>query len=240
VESFFLPIICVQYTDLKDVLGFKQLVTRKKRLSMKKLGLLICLTFGLSSAAFAQGDAEAGKAKSLTCSACHGTDGNSLIAMNPKIAGQHEGYLAKQLTEFRLASRTGGKEGRNNAVMNGMAAALSDQDIADLAAYFSSQDLKAGTTPEDVIEAGEKLYRGGNAEKGLTACMACHGPDGKGMGLAGFPVISGQHADYTVSQLKMFRDGERNNDMNGMMRDIAAKMSDEDIDILAKYLEGLH
>ncbi|MBF7074665.1 cytochrome c4 [Glaciecola sp. MH2013] len=207
---------------------------------MKKIALLICLTFGLSSATLAQGDAEAGKAKSLTCSACHGTDGNSMIAMNPKIAGQHEAYLAKQLTEFRLASRTGGKEGRNNAVMNGMAAALSDQDIADLSAYFASQDMKAGTTPEDVIEAGEKLYRGGDAEKGLTACIACHGPDGKGMGLAGFPVISGQHAEYTISQLKMFRDGTRNNDMNGMMRDIAAKLSDEEIETLAKYLGGLH
>ncbi len=207
---------------------------------MKKLGLLVCLTFGITSFAFAEGDAEAGKAKSLTCSACHGTDGNSAIAMNPKIAGQHEGYLVKQLTEFRLASRTGGKEGRNNAVMNGMAAALSDQDIADLSAYFSSQDQKAGETPEDVIEAGQALYRGGDAEREITSCISCHGPDGKGMGLAGFPVISGQHAEYTSSQLKMFRDGTRANDMNGMMRGIAAKLTDKDIEILSKYLGGLH
>lgn len=207
---------------------------------MKKIGLLVCLALGMSTAVFAKGDAEAGKAKSLTCSACHGTDGNSSIAMNPKIAGQHQGYLAKQLTEFRLASRTGGKEGRNNAVMNGMSAALSDQDIADLAAYYSSQDQKPGTTPEDVIEAGQALYTGGDAEKGITACIACHSPDGKGMGLAGFPVISGQHADYTISQLKMFRDGSRANDLNGMMRDIAGKLNDEEIEILAKYLGGLH
>ncbi len=207
---------------------------------MKKLGLLVCLTFGITSFAFAEGDAEAGKAKSLTCSACHGTDGNSAIAMNPKIAGQHEGYLVKQLTEFRLASRTGGKEGRNNAVMNGMAAALSDQDIADLAAYYSSQDQKAGETPEDVVEAGQALYRGGDADRAITSCISCHGPDGKGMGLAGFPVISGQHAEYTSSQLKMFRDGTRANDMNGMMRGIAQKLTDEDIEILSKYLGGLH
>ena len=207
---------------------------------MKKLGLLVCLTLGMSTAVFAQGDAEAGKAKSLMCSACHGTDGNSAIAMNPKIAGQHEAYLAKQLTEFRQASRTGGTEGRNNAVMNGMAAGLSDQDIADLAAYYSSQDAKPGQTPEDVVEAGQALYRGGDAEKGITSCISCHGPSGKGMGLAGFPVISGQHADYTASQLKMFRDGTRANDQNGMMRDIAAKLSDNDIEILAKYLGGLH
>jgi cytochrome c553 len=207
---------------------------------MKKIGLLVCLALGMSTAVFAKGDAEAGKAKSLTCSACHGTDGNSAISMNPKIAGQHEGYLVKQLTEFRLASRTGGKEGRNNAVMNGMSAALSDQDIKDLAAYYSSQDLKPGTAPEDVIEAGQALYRGGDAEKGITACIACHSPDGKGMGLAGFPVISGQHADYTISQLKMFRDGSRANDLNGMMRDIAGKLNDEEIEILAKYVGGLY
>jgi cytochrome c553 len=207
---------------------------------MKKLGLLVCLTLGMSTLAFAEGNAEAGKAKTTTCTACHSTDGNSLIPMNPKIAGQHEGYLVKQLTEFRLASRTGGQEGRNNAVMNGMAAALTDQDIADLAAYFSSQDQKPGETPEDVIEAGQALYRGGNAETGLTSCISCHGPDGKGMGLAGFPVISGQHADYTMAQLKGFRDGTRANDLNGMMRDIASKLSDEEIEILAKYLGGLH
>jgi len=207
---------------------------------MKKLGLLVCLTLGIASFAFAQGDAEAGKAKSLTCSACHGSDGNSLIPMNPKIAGQHEGYLVKQLSEFRLASRTGGKEGRNNAVMNGMAAALSDQDIADLATYFSSQDQKAGETPEGVIEAGEALYRGGDAKRGITSCISCHGPAGKGVGLAGFPVISGQHAEYASSQLKMFRDGSRPNDMNGMMRGIAEKLTDEDIEILSKYLGGLH
>lgn len=207
---------------------------------MKKLGLLVCLTLGITSFAFAEGDAEAGKAKSLTCSACHGSDGNSAIAMNPKIAGQHEGYLVKQLTEYRLASRTGGKEGRNNAVMNGMAAALSDQDIADLSAYFSSQDLKAGETPEDIIEAGQALYRGGDADREITSCISCHGPGGKGMGLAGFPVISGQHAEYASSQLKMFRDGTRANDMNSMMRTIAAKLTDKDIEILSKYLGGLH
>jgi cytochrome c553 len=207
---------------------------------MKKLGLLVCLILSTTSVAFAKGDAAAGKAKSLTCSACHGGDGNSLIPMNPKIAGQHESYLVKQLTEFRLASRTGGKEGRNNAVMNGMSAGLSDQDIADLAAYFSSQDQKAGEAPENIIEAGQALYRGGDAERGITSCISCHGPNGKGMGLAGFPVISGQHAEYTGSQLKMFRNGTRANSHNGMMADIAAKLTDDDIDILSKYLSGLY
>ena len=211
-----------------------------KRIIMKKLCLLVCLTFGLTAAAQAEGNPDAGKAKSAVCAACHGPDGNSMIELNPKIAGQHENYLVKQLTEFRLASSTGGAEGRNNAVMNGMAAPLSDQDIADLAAYFSSQEAKPGATPENFVAPGEALYRGGDAARGVTACIACHGPQGNGMQLAGFPDISGQHASYTAAQLKAFRAGERHNDMNGMMRDIASKLTDEDIEILSNYVAGLH
>jgi cytochrome c553 len=185
-------------------------------------------------------DPEAGKAKSTVCAACHGMDGNSAIAMNPKIAGQHEKYLFKQLTEFKLASQTGGEEGRNNAVMNGMAAPLSEQDMMDLAAYFSSQTAKDGETPEQYIAPGQALYRGGDEERGIPSCGACHGPNGNGSSLSGFPDISGQHVEYTVTQLKSFRAGQRHNDMNGMMRDIAMKLTDEDIEILANYLAGLH
>ena len=195
----------------------------------------------LNTSAFAiDGDPEAGKAKSVTCAACHGADGNSAIDMNPKIAGQHAGYLYKQLKEFKQAAMTGGKEGRNNAVMNGMAMPLSDQDMKDLAAYFSDQTIKLGETPEDAVELGKALYTGGDAQRGITACMACHGPDGKGMNLAGFPAIGGQHAAYTKSQLEMFRSGGRNNDLNGMMRGIADKLTDKDIEILSQYLSGLH
>ena len=207
---------------------------------MKKLCLLVCLSLGLSASAVAKGDAEAGKAKSAVCAACHGPDGNSMIDMNPKLAGQHEKDLVKQLTEFKLASQTGGEEGRNNAVMNGMAAPLSTQDMEDLAAYFSSQEATPGETPEQYIEAGKALYQGGDEERGITACIACHGPQGNGMALAGFPDISGQHATYTASQLKSFRSGQRHNDMNGMMRDIAMKLTDEDIEILSNYVAGLH
>nr|WP_136250682.1 c-type cytochrome [Ningiella ruwaisensis] len=207
---------------------------------MKKICMLLGLILSSATALAVDGDPEAGKAKSITCAACHGTDGNSAIPLNPKIAGQHAGYLYKQLEEFKLASQTGGKEGRNNAVMNGMAAPLSEQDMKDLAAYFASQDLKIGAAPEDVIAQGEALYRGGDAERGITACIACHGPGGKGMNLAGFPVIGGQHAQYTEQQLKMFRSGERNNDLNGMMRGVSSKLTDEDIRILSAYLEGLH
>ncbi|MCC2616910.1 cytochrome c4 [Aestuariibacter halophilus] len=207
---------------------------------MKTLGLIFCLTLGVAGQALAQGDAQAGKEKSATCAACHGNDGNSMIDMNPKIAGQHAGYLVKQLKEFKLAAETGGAEGRNNAVMNGMAAPLSEQDMLDLAAYFASQDMSQGSTPEDVIAKGEALYRGGDADRGITACIACHGPRGNGMALADFPDISGQHPTYLKAQLEAFRSGQRANDLNGMMRDIAMKLSDEDIEILSKYLGGLH
>ena len=207
---------------------------------MKKLSLLFCLSLTISGFTLAQGDAEAGKAKSATCAACHGSDGNSMIPMNPKLAGQHQKYLVKQLHEFKAAAMSSGKEGRNNAVMNGMAVGLSDQDMLDISAYFSSQTAKPGATPEEYVAPGAALYRGGDAERKITACIACHGPRGNGMGQAGFPDISGQHLDYTVSQLKMFRSGDRHNDLNGMMRDIAAKLTDEDITILANYISGLH
>ena len=215
-------------------------VGTEKRKTMKKMLLLLSLSIGITTTAIAQGDPEAGKAASAVCAACHGVDGNSAIPMNPKIAGQHEKYLLKQLQEFKLASQTGGQEGRNNAVMNGFASALSDQQMKDLAAYFSSQEGTDGATPEQYIEAGEALYRGGDESRGIAACSACHGPTGNGSSLSGFPDISGQHVEYTTTQLKAFRSGMRNNDMNGMMRDIAMKLTDEDIEILANYLAGLH
>lgn len=207
---------------------------------MKKISLLICLFFGVHGVSLAQGNAEEGQNKSIACGACHGADGNSLIDMNPKLAGQHAGYLVKQLKEFKLASETSGQEGRNNAVMNGMAAVLSEQDILDIAAYFASQKPSPGETPEDVVEAGHKLYVGGDLERGVTACIACHGPHGDGMSLAGFPDISGQHTSYLKSQLELFRSGERNNSHNGMMEDIAKRLTDKDIDILSKYIAGLY
>jgi len=209
-------------------------------IKMKNIGLLICLFLGFNTTALAQGDVESGKAKSVTCAACHGTDGNSAIPMNPKLAGQHENYLVKQLTEFKLASQTGGQEGRNNAVMNGMSAALSEQDIQDLAAYFSAQEPTKGEASEEFVELGNKLYLGGDLDRGITACIACHGPRGNGTSLSGFPDISGQHAEYIASQLKMFRSGDRANSLNGMMGDIAKRMTDKDIEAISSYVAGLH
>ncbi|MFC4653585.1 c-type cytochrome [Rheinheimera marina] len=194
----------------------------------------------VGSASAFDGNAEAGKAKSATCAACHGMDGNSPTDMYPKIAGQHAGYIFKQLKEFKLGAETGGKQGRNNAVMAGMVAALSEQDMKDLAAYFASQTMKPGSTPEDVVAKGEKLFRSGDKERGIAACIACHGPRGVGHSMAGFPKISFQHAAYIKTQLESFRAGTRSNDMNGMMRDVAKKLTDEDIEVLSKYVGGLH
>ncbi|MBD1582402.1 c-type cytochrome [Pseudoalteromonas sp. S16_S37] len=210
---------------------------------MKKIALTLTMLLGTLSASNAtafDGDAEAGKAKSATCAACHGPDGNAPVTMYPKIAGQHADYIYKQLTEFKLGMTSGGSEGRMDPVMSGMAMPLSDQDMKDLAAYFSSLNMSAGTTPEDVVDAGAKLFKAGDAERGIPSCAACHGPRGNGTSLAKFPKISFQHPEYIKSQLLKFRDGTRANDLNGMMQDIAKKLTDKDIEILSKYLGGLH
>ncbi|MDE1238774.1 c-type cytochrome [Vibrio aestuarianus] len=205
---------------------------------MKKLALILSLL--ASCSVWAQGSIEAGKAKSQTCVACHGADGNSLITTYPKLAGQHAKYMEKQLIELRLGMTSGGKQGRYDPVMSGMAMPLSDEDISDLSAYFASLPISANSTPEDVVKTGKALYSGGDAERGLTACIACHGPRGNGTELSGFPKISGQHADYIKAQLQKFREGSRNNDMNGMMQDVAKNLTDADIEILSKYVGGLH
>ncbi|MDT3279221.1 c-type cytochrome [Shewanella scandinavica] len=206
---------------------------------MKKLALALSVVIAaISSPAIAEGNAEAGKTKIIVCSACHGMDGNSMIDMYPKLAGQHATYLQKQLHDFRSAAQTGGKDGRMDPIMSGMAMPLSDQDILDITAYFSSQVIQV-TEAKDVPELGAKLYKGGDVSRGITACMACHGPDGKGAELAGFPTLAGQHANYIKIQLTKFREAGRHNDLNGMMQDVAKKLSDSDIDALSKYLSSL-
>lgn len=205
---------------------------------MKKIVLL--LTLFASFSAMADGDAEKGKAISATCAACHGADGNSAVPANPKLAGQHPNYLLKQLKEFKLAMTSQGKSGRNNAVMGGMVMPLSEKDMADLAAYYASQDATPGTTPEAAIALGKQIYNAGLPDRGVAACIACHGPRGNGTVSSGFPKISGQHADYLKGQLEMFRSGQRNNDLNGMMRAVSAKLSDAEILAVSQYLGGLH
>lgn len=208
---------------------------------MKKFAIILGLFLGSTGVAMAQqGDPEAGKSKSQVCAACHGPQGQAPSDMYPHLAGQHEKYLFKQLMDFKTASETGGAEGRNNPIMMGQVANLTQQDMADLAAYFASQDEPKGATPEDVIAKGADLFRRGNPETNIPSCAGCHGPRGNGMGLAAFPDISGQHAAYVVQQLKNFRAGDRANDPNGMMRGVAAKMTDEEMELLSKYLNGLY
>lgn len=208
---------------------------------MKKFAIFLGLFFGTAGIAVAQsGDAEAGKEKSQVCAACHGPNGESPTDMYPHLAGQHEKYLLKQLKDFKRASETGGEEGRNNPIMMGQVASLSEQDMADLAAFYASKDSPKGETPEDVIAKGEDLFRRGNPDSNMPSCAGCHGPRGNGMGLAAFPDISGQHAAYTKSQLEMFRSGERANDPNEMMQGVTEKMTDEEIELLSKFLSGLY
>ncbi len=190
-----------------------------------------CLT--LASAAQAAGNAEAGQEKSAPCQACHSSDGNSVVGMYPNIAGQHSSYAETQLKAMRDGQR-------KDPIMSPMAASLSDQDIADLAAFYSKQEVKHGSVPDEVVKSGGEIYRAGNAKAGVPACMACHGPQGLGNAPAGWPALGGQHPEYIAKQLGLYASGERDTDVNGIMRDIAARMSKSDIDAVSKYVSGLH
>jgi cytochrome c553 len=171
------------------------------------------------------------------CAACHAADGNSQIAVNPKLAGQIPEYLHKQLTNFKPAA--GKKAERDNPVMAGMVAGLSPEDMRNLAAYFAGQVANPGAAKsKDLVALGQKIYRGGIASKGVAACASCHGPNGAGMP-AQYPRLSGQHAEYVEVQLKAFRSGERANDPGSMMRGVAEKLSDREIQAAADYIAGL-
>lgn len=170
------------------------------------------------------------------CAACHNPDGNSTVAANPKLAGQHAAYLYKQLKNFKAE---GGKPAeRNNPIMGGMVAALTDQDMLNVAAFYAGQTQIGEQAKVPAIEAAQKLYRAGDAARGLPACAACHGPAGAGIP-AQYPRIGGQFAEYTEAQLEAFRSGERANDPNRMMRAVAAKMSDAEIKAVSDYVAGL-
>jgi cytochrome c553 len=171
------------------------------------------------------------------CVACHAADGNSVAPANPKLAGQHAGYLYKQLSNFK--PQGGKKAARENALMAGMVASLSDSDMRALAAYYASQKLKpAAANDKERAALGQKIWRGGIAEKGVPACAGCHGPDGAGIPVQ-YPRLAGQFAEYVDAQLKLFRAGGRANDPNGMMRGVAARMSDQEIKAVAEYAAGL-
>ena len=202
-----------------------------KNLAVITITLFASLVLGPVQAA---GDPEAGKLKSSQCAACHGADGNSVNPEWPKLAGQHAGYLVKQLSYFE-------KGERENATMKPMASVLDEQGREDVAAYYASQSVKTGTADPELVALGEKIYRSGNAESGVAPCMGCHGPNGAGNPAALYPALRGQHAKYTELQLHGFAEGKRVNENSvKMMQLLASRMTNREIRAVASYIQGLH
>jgi len=203
----------------------------KKATLVSLFGVILALAF---SSAFAAGDAEAGKQKSAVCAACHGATGISALAINPNIAGQVPGYIEAQLKAFKSGERA-------NAVMAGQAAILSEQDMADLDAFYAAQepnyDMQMTEQDQALAAEGEQIYRGGYAPRGISACMGCHGPSGHGIPKH-YPRVSAQHKEYLEQQLLAYKKGERVG-YNGIMKDISFGLSELQIKQLSAYMAGL-
>jgi len=202
--------------------------------------MVVCAMGPVSGMAQSGGMGDPAKAQPIVqqvCAACHGADGNSTAPVNPNLAGQHPEYILRQLNSFR--SQGGKPAERGNAVMVGMIAPLKDDDLVHLAAYFAAQKPvpRAARDPA-LAKLGQAIYRGGIMAKGVAACASCHAPNGAGIP-SQFPRIAGQHAEYTEAQLKAFRNGDRRNDPNRMMRAVASKLSDGEIKAVAEYVAGL-
>jgi cytochrome c553 len=201
---------------------------------MNNIRVSLLLALGLVGAVQAAGDPVAGQAKTVVCAACHGADGNSVLANFPKLAGQGERYLLKQMQDIKSGARP-------VVEMTGLLEPLSEQDMADIAAYYARQKMSVGAAEARLVERGQALFRGGKLSEGMPACTGCHAPDGSGIATAGYPHLGGQHAGYIARQLTAFREGERSNDGDSMvMRDIAGKLGNKDIEALSSYLQGLH
>jgi cytochrome c553 len=204
---------------------------------MKSRVLFFPAAFFVSACVWAAEPAPADPAKAQQiatqiCSACHGADGNSLIPANPNLAQQIPEYVTKQLANFKSGER-------QNAVMAGMVAMLTPEDMTNLGVYYFKQTAKPGVASnKELALAGQAMYRGGNAATGVPACSGCHSPDGVGIPKQ-YPRLAGQHAEYTIAQLKAWRSAERANDPNKMMRMIAAKMSDREIEAVSQFIQGL-
>jgi cytochrome c553 len=200
---------------------------------MKNLVIGTLLSLGLISGAQAAGDATAGQGKTAVCAGCHGADGNSMVPNFPKLAGQGEKYLLKQLNDIKSGNRV-------IVEMTGLLDNLNDQDLQDIAAYYAGKKIQGGQADAELAAVGEEIYRAGDESKGLAACTACHGPTGAGLESAAFPALAGQHAAYIESSLVKFSKSERANDPNQMMRGVAAKMSEADMKAVAQYIQGLY
>ncbi|HKR37266.1 MAG TPA: c-type cytochrome [Steroidobacteraceae bacterium] len=205
---------------------------------MKKVAAapLFAVAFAFSglcaSAALAAGEAEKGESKATACIACHGANGNSANPEWPVLAGQHEQYIHKQLQAFKGGAR-------KNPLMSPMAMSLSDDDMADLGAYFSAQKPTGKETEASKLQVGQRVYRSGDPKTGAPACASCHGPTGAGNPPAAYPALRGQYATYVAAQLRAYRAGTRQTDPNQVMRSVAGTMSDEQIDAVASYVQGL-
>ncbi len=196
--------------------------------------LLVCTPLVLGAApALAAGNAKAGEAISTTCRGCHGQKGISPNPQWPNLAGQNASYIVKELGDFKAGRRT-------NPIMGPQAAHLTPVQMENLAAFFSSLKPAVGAADPKLVAEGESIYRGGDRATGVPACMACHGPEGKGNPAARYPALRGQHAAYVVAQLEAFRSGKRHNDPDKMMRDIAARLTPQQIQAVASYVQGLY
>ena len=195
--------------------------------------VIISLALLLVAPVQAAGNTAAGEKKAGACIGCHGPNGNSLNPVWPKLAGQGAAYLVKQMADFKSGAR-------KDPIMAGQAAGLSAKDMADLGAYFATQKISAASADKSKLTFGQNIYRGGNKAKGVAACIACHGPTGAGNPAAKFPALGSQQSAYIVKTMKDFRTGARSNDDNKMMRDIAGRMSDKEIEAVASYIAGLH
>ena len=208
----------------------------KNTMAFAALAALTAFSPAHADEAVAKGDpAKAQQLVTAVCAACHGADGNSTAPANPKLAGQHAEYITKQLTNFKSGDR-------KNAIMQGIVTSnnLTPDDMKNLGAYFASQIPKPGSAKDKaLVEAGEKIYKGGNSGSGVPACAACHGPAGAGIPVQ-FPRLASQHKEYIYTQLNNFRVGDRANDGGKMMRTIAAKMTDQEMKAVAEYISGLH
>ena len=199
--------------------------------------LALCALSVVLNTAVAQNTARGQRIAGQVCAACHAADGNSVAPANPKIAGQFSEYLHKQLVDFK--GQGGKKPARESAIMTPMVANLSDDDIQSLAVYYAGQTLKpAAAADKDLAALGQKIWRGGIAGVSVPACAGCHGPAGAGIPVQ-YPRLSGQFSEYIAAQLKGFKDGARSNDANGVMRGVAARMTEREIQAVAQYAAGL-
>jgi len=210
--------------------------TNSERYTFTKICVAVLLCAFSAEHSLAQtGSANAGQSKAITCAACHGNDGNSITPEWPNLAGQHPAYIVRQLQAFKSGERPG-------VAMQPFASTLSEQDMHDVAAYYAAQSAGLLGADPQLVGLGEQIYRGGIPDRGIAACIACHGPSGHGNPLSAYPRVSGQHSTYVFNTLQAYASGERRSDasVNQMMRNVAALLLEDEMRALASYMQGLH